>query len=400
MARCFVVGGWRVAAASAKMKAMRGASTRPFSPLEELLRQRAGEGAWPGAVYACGGPGEEAPFLGAVGSLAVVPTQEPARADALYDLASITKVLACGALALRFESKGLCDLDAPLDAPLPELSGYAGRTPSLVDLLSHRAGFPTWAPLYATRVLSTEDLPGSLAALEPAYEAGTSALYSCPSAIAAGLALERIGGAPLDELFRTEIAGPLGLEGDLRFGPLPDDELARCAPTERSRAREAGLVRERGRDGALAARVAPGPDLVLRGVVHDGNAAALGGVAGNAGLFGTAEAVFRLASEMAFGGSLFEGASGDRPWAVEASGPGEERSFGFQTGRSGGAPAGVLGDASIGHVGFTGTSLWMRRRPDFVAVLLTNRVHPAWKDAPIQEWRREFHARAALAGES
>lgn len=382
------------------MRAMRGASPRPHPSIEELLEQRSRDGAWPGAVYACGPPAEEARHLGAVGDLARVPGREPARADALYDLASLTKPLACAALALRLQLRGLCDVEAPLEEVLPELSGYAGRTPSLVDLLSHRAGFPAWAPLYATCVPSTKDLPASLAALEPAYEAGGSVLYSCPSAIAAGLALERLGGAPLRELFRTEIAAPLELERDLRFGPIPKEELERCAPTERSRSREAELVRERGRDGALAARVAPGPDLVLRGVVHDGNAAALGGAAGNAGLFGTAAAVFRLASELAFGGALFEGAGGRRPWSVEASAQGEERSFGFQTGRSGAAPAGAFGEASIGHVGFTGTSLWMRREPACIALLLTNRVHPAWTDAPIQEWRREYHARAILAGES
>ncbi|MBP7146185.1 MAG: beta-lactamase family protein [Acidobacteria bacterium] len=363
---------------------------RAHAVLQEFVERHARDGHWPGGAYAVGPPAGEPAWCGCGGMLALEPAREPARDDALFDLASVTKGIGTASVALRLSERGLVDLDQPLATVLPELEGYAGRTPTLDDLMHHRAGLPAWAPLYRIAARPA-DAVAALAALEPAAPAGARAVYSCLSAIAAGVALERLSGLGLRELLRREVAIPLGIaEGDLGFSPLASGQRSRTAPTERGRAREAQL-----------AGLPPAPaDEPLRGTVHDNNSAFLGGASGNAGLFGTARAVFRVASALVTGG-LLGADSRARLRAVGARSDDEARTFGFQSGSAATAPAGAFGPASFGHVGFTGTSVWLSPDPAWIAVLLTNRVHPRWVEAPMQTWRREFHDLAwTLRGES
>ncbi|MDH3285675.1 MAG: beta-lactamase family protein [Acidobacteriota bacterium] len=355
--------------------------------LDDFLARHADRGDWPGGVYAVGPPGDEPRWARAVGRLASEPRKQPARRDALYDLSSLTKALVTAPLVMRLAVRGQIDPERPADGLLPEMTGYAGRTPSLVDLLTHRSGLPAWAALYR-RIEQRDDLARAIAGLMPESPAGTRATYSCFGPMLAGLALERATGHPLDRLLHEELRAPLGIApDDLRFGPLPEAIRPRAAPTEAGRRYEASIAG----DGPLGQDIVPGPGSVLRGEVHDGNACFVGGAAGNAGLFGTARAVFRVASELSCPGRLFSEA-GLRPFreAWEGEG-GERRTLGFQSGGSPDAPAGRLGTSSYGHVGFTGTSVWIAPDVPLVVVLLTNRVHPAWREAPIQSWRRAFH---------
>ncbi len=355
--------------------------------LDAFIRRHADLGDWPGGTYAVGPPGDEPRWAGAVGRHAVSPQEENARPDALYDLASLTKGLVTAPLVMRLAARGDLDPERPADDLLPEMRGYAGRTPSLTDLLIHRAGLPDWAPLYR-RTRRREEAAAVIAALPPETRAGSRAVYSCFGPILAGIALERATGRRLAQLLDDEIRVPLGLPAaELGFGPLPRAARERAAPTETGRLYESSLAGE-GRHGL---DVVPGPGAVLRGEVHDGNASFLGGAAGNAGAFGTARAVFRLAAELAAPRTLFDGA-GLRAFHDAWSGEGgEARTLGFQSGRSPDAPAGGLGARSFGHVGFTGTSVWIAPDAPLVVVLLTNRVHPVFRDAPVQSWRREFH---------
>ena len=114
--------------------------------LARFVAEGAAAGRWPGGVYAVGAPGDAPRFLGAEGALALEPRREEARADALYDLASLSKPLALAIVLLRLADRGVVDLDRPLDDLLPEMRGYAGRTPSFADLLTHSSGLPAWAP--------------------------------------------------------------------------------------------------------------------------------------------------------------------------------------------------------------------------------------------------------------
>jgi CubicO group peptidase (beta-lactamase class C family) len=355
--------------------------------LDSFVHDHVRRGDWPGAVYAAGAPAERPRWCAAVGALALAPRREPARVDALYDLASITKGLATGVIALRLAGRGVVDLDAPLDELLPESRGYAGRTPSLADLLLHRAGFPDWAPLY--RLARTPETTAEAACgAPPVAPNGQRVLYSCLGPILAGLALERRTGASVRELWDAEVRLPLTLPPEgLLFGPLPPELVPRAAPTESGRRHEESIAGP----GEFGREIAPGPAAPLRGVVNDGNACFLGGAAGNAGLFGAADVVFRVASALAAPGPLLA----DREWrrAVQpaATGSDDARTIGFQSGASPKAPAGALGAASFGHVGFTGVSVWIAPQLELVAVLLSNRIHPRYTEAPVQTWRREFH---------
>ncbi len=391
--------------------------SRPGAPhpaLEAFVRAHAAAGDWPGAAYAAGPAGEAPRWCGAAGALALDPRREEARADALYDLASLTKPLALGAVLLRLADAGRIDLDAPLAQELPEFEPR--DPPSYADLMAHRYGLPAWAPLYRLADVPAAAL-AAIAALPPKVPRGTP-LYSCPSAIAAKCALERGTGRPLRALFREYVAAPLGLgEDDVLFSPVPDRLRARCAPTERGRTHEDGIADAEGRslgdafDENRGAALVPGDDAPLRGVVHDGNAAFLGGDGGNAGLFATAAATFRLASALAHGPFL-SAAARARLTTPAAEGNGDVRTFGFKAGAAATAPVGALGPRAYGHNGFTGTSVWIApapgddpprgddAAPPLVAVLLANRVHPRWTDAPVQAWRRAFHDAVVAASGS
>ncbi len=367
-----------------------------------LLAAHARAGHWPGAVYAFGPPGPEPRWIDAVGRLALEPRPETARPDALYDLASLTKPLVTTAVLLALAGRGEIDPDRPLADLLPELRGYAGRTPSPVDLLAHRAGLPAWAPLWAL-CRGRDDVAAALGALPPAGPAGETVTYSCLSAIAAGIALERHAGASLGELFDRLVREPLGLPpAEACPGPLPAPLRPLAAPTERGRRREWELARawarERGvrlpRDGPV-----PGPDEPLRGDVHDGNAAHLGGLAGNAGLFATARATFRLVSALALPGVLADERLLRLCREPLARGGGDVRTLGFRHAATANAPGAVLGPRAWGHEGFTGTAAWVDPDRPLVAVLLSNRVHPRWSDAPVQAWRREVFATIAAVAD-
>ncbi len=365
--------------------------------LDAWARSHATRGDWPGCAWAVGPPGEEPRWSGAAGCLALSPAEEPlpAEGEALYDLASLTKPLVTAAVAARLAELGRVDLEAPLDDLLPELENYAGRTPSLASLLAHDAGFPAWRPLY--RLLpevSRDGVASAIAGLAPAGRAGERGpRYSDLGAIVAGVACERAGDERLDALFARLVRAPLGLgPADCAFGPLPLTGLARVAPTERGRRREAELAGQAGPGEELV----PGPSAPLRGVVHDGNAALLGGVAGHAGLFGTARAVFRLVSACCGALPLFSAPVVNRFLTPRVMNASDAYTLGFQSAIAPKAPAGdAFGPGAIGHVGFTGASVFVDPERPLVAVLLANAVHPDWRDLPIRSWRIAFHELAA-----
>jgi CubicO group peptidase (beta-lactamase class C family) len=211
-------------------------------------------------------------------------------------------------------------------------------------------------------------------------------VYSDLGYILLGLAVEKAGGAPLERLFADRIAAPLGL-GRCGFAGR-GGAFADAAATERGNAYER----------ALAGPVAPGNrfrEEIPRGQVHDGNAWGLGGVAGHAGLFGTAKDVAAIALAI-----LHPTRFGLPPSTLDpmlhpvAAGP-AVRTVGFVRAPDAESVEGVLPDVSVGHSGFTGTSLWIDPMRPRVFVLLTNRVHPRVPSVPFVTTRREFHRLAA-----
>ena len=354
----------------------RGAG-RPFSAaaVRALLARGVAKGAFPGAVARWGRPGVWVRTVSA-GRRGLTRNRGPATADLVYDLASLTKILATTSLALIFFSRGWLDLDQPLAesplAPPPHAREIAGLTPR--HLLAHQSGLRPWRPFHALggppagrRALALEALWGEIPMAGP----GEAAIYSDLNFLLLGFLLEEIGGAPLDILFDRELAGPLGLTGT-GFKPGPGLSLA---PTEDG-------FRYGGPIGTATLK---GPTPLGR--AHDDNAAWLGGVAGHAGLFAPAAGVWAIAGDWARAWRRGRGLVFERPALAEflrpfpgRAGPG--RPLGFN--RPDAAAIATWSEAAVGHLGYTGASLWWDPDRDFLWLLLTNRVHPS---AMNQAWR-------------
>jgi CubicO group peptidase (beta-lactamase class C family) len=357
--------------------------------LGDFLEAKVRAGMFPGASWLVADAGRVV-AEGALGDAVTEPERIPAGLSTLYDLASLTKPLATALVAVRLQASGRLRLDDPVAAHLPEWRpGDSRDRLTLLDLLTHRSGLPAWDPLY----LHARDIAGRiirLAAIPLAHAPLMGVTYSCPNYILAGFALERAGGAPLVTLFREQVGAPLGV-ADLLFSP-PASLRRRIAATETGNARERDLA------GAAGADYNEWRSGVIWGETHDNNAHTLGDAAGNAGLFGTARAVHQLAREFLPGGRLL--GEGERALFGHNFTPGlqQDRAVGFQLATTIGCSAGPgLGPASFGHTGFTGTSLWIDPQARRIVVLLTNRVHPRFRDQDMNALRREFHTLAAMA---
>lgn len=355
--------------------------------IEAFLEACVRRDEFPGAAWSVG-DARRLIASGAVGDAVRQPETIAATNGTLYDLASLTKPLATALLAVLLERDGRLRLEDRIDALIPEWRPDDARASlTLVDLLTHRSGLPAWIPLYA----HADDVPGRIAHLGsvPLVSAPLCGVtYSCPNYLLAGFALERRAGAPLDRLFEERVARPAGLR-DLMFKP-PPSLRRRIAATEEGNRHERRIASPAG-DGYNGWRQAG-----IWGDVHDHNAWSLGGAAGNAGLFGTAEAVWALARVFLNGGPGLLG-DGERALFAHDFTPGlsQARSVGFQRATTPGCSAGpALSGASFGHTGFTGTSLWIDPQADRIAVLLSNRVHPRYRDRDLHPVRREFNALA------
>ena len=306
------------------------------------------EGRIPGAalgVVAADGHRE----VRAAGMAALLPEPEALTADHWFDLASLTKVVATTTMILRLADQGRLALDRPLTDAIPDLRQYdlaaAERRLTFRDCLGHRTFLPAVEPIYT---YGADPARLRAFALQREWRHGRP-VYSDINFILLGIAVERIGGAPLS-------AWPLG--PGLSFGPPPGPAVAteQCA--------------WRGR--------------MLRGEVHDENAAALGGEAGHAGLFGT------VAGVLDFARGLLDG-SGASPAMLEAirTPVRDERTCGWERRFDGWHGGDSCSAATIGHTGFTGTGLWVDFGRGLAWTLLTNRVHPSrHRETGIVELRR------------
>jgi CubicO group peptidase (beta-lactamase class C family) len=312
----------------------------------------------------------------AAGTLSYGESAPAATAATIFDLASLTKVVATTSLAMRLVERGRLHLQDPVRQHLPRWNRRDRASVTIGDLLEHASGLPALLPLYENghgRPAFEEAVCD--AAL--AYTPRTQSVYSDLGFMLLGFILADVGGAPLDAQFEG-LAHELELARGsdvLRFGPLDGD--ARVAPTQ--------VDDWRGR--------------LLRGEVDDRNGAALGGVAGHTGLFGTVAAVGRFAQGM-LAAARSESSQATAPASADTvrrflSGstvPGSSRALGWDRMRPTSSCGTRMSADAFGHTGFTGTSMWMDPRADVYAVLLTNRVHPVATAADgIQALRRAFH---------
>jgi CubicO group peptidase (beta-lactamase class C family) len=359
--------------------------------VETYLREAVEAHGLPGAVYHVEGPGGPS-SAGAIGAAALEPERVPARAETLYDLASVTKSAATALLAVLADREGVLPLEGPLAGVLPDLLGSPWEETSPEDFLLHRSGLPAWAPLYCL-ANTKEEVAAVIARLTPNEGPAGAVLYSDLGPILVGLALENAWDEELGALFQERIAGPLRMR-DTLFRP-GRDLLPRIAPTERGNEREQEMAREW--PDACGRHV--WPDRLLHGEVHDGNARFLGHAAGHAGLFGTAAELAALGREvLGPDGPVLGPEERRRLLAPYLPPEGEPRCLFGQTSAGPDSPASSLGEGAAGHTGFTGTSLFVDPQPRAVFVLLSNRVHPHDRpDVPMNTVRRDFHALAAAA---
>ena len=362
-------------------------------PVTQTMQAAVEDGVFPGAVLFVRHHGHTR-FHRAFGHAAVSPVFEPASVKTVYDLASLTKPLATATAILCLVQDGRLTLDVVAQSLLPELKGSAAGAATVFHLLNHSAGLPGWKPLYERIVERDREQPGFLGSEAarrmvldlicgepPVYPVGTRSLYSDLGFILLGLAVERLIGCSLAAYCRQRIYEVIGAR-PLFFLPCHREHLQdridgdgdrNVAPTEE--------VSWRGR--------------MLRAEVHDDNAYALGGIAGHAGLFGTAAGVAVmsglwldsylnrrsfLSSELV---RLFVSRQGRTP--------GSSWGLGWDTPSAPSSSGQRLSSQAFGHLGFTGMSIWLDPACELEIVLLSNRVHPTKLNTAIQAFRPTIH---------
>lgn len=336
--------------------------------LAKFLLEEIEGGAFPGGAALVGSP--DAVLESAMaGAAAVDPAREDLAESTLFDLASLTKPLCTGALFAP--ARGLDLAVAPgRFFPAWKKTRYEGIT--LEHLLTHTSGLPAWFPLYA-RGAGALAYRKTLGELEPEAAPGSRVIYSDLNFLLLGEIAEMVFSSPLDAAFTSLVAEPSG-SGARFLPPRPEGTAAT----------ESGDRTEREMTARLGLSYAGFRSGVVRGEVHDGNAFRRGGVAGHAGLFGTARDVWALARPWLQGVRSDFGR--DRtPMLTEA------RGLAWQGARGAGSAIDEMPRSAFGHTGFTGTSVWLDPESDRIFVLLTNRVHPVVREGDFNAVRRRFH---------
>jgi CubicO group peptidase (beta-lactamase class C family) len=354
---------------------------RPFSRATTILRDGIESRAFAAAAVEVGSR-EAIHWNAAFGRLTYDADAEETTPDTIFDLASLTKVIATTTLAMRAIDEQLLHLEDPVAQWIPEWTGGDRQDVTVADLLSHSSGLTAYLP-YFRDYTGRPEIQQAIAASPLEHPARTKAVYSDLGFMLLGFILEdaerRVShpwpGATdpsnaLDVQFRR-IASYITPE-PLTYRP-PRDWRARTAPTEHD----------------------PWRGRMLVGEVHDENTWALGGVAAHAGLFGTAGAVgaFARAALHTIGGAhVLARPDTIRTFIERRSGvPGSSRALGWDTMLPTSSCGTLMAPTAIGHTGFTGTSLWIDWERDLYVVLLTNRVHPTRENYEIRQIRPRFH---------
>jgi serine-type D-Ala-D-Ala carboxypeptidase len=340
-----------------------------------------------------GDPALSRSLPGQVGSFEVQPST-------LFDLASLTKVIATTTIAAIFYERGLLDLEALVVGTIPEFlvdsSGVLDPRRKGVTfrmLLAHSSGLPAYEKLFL-KYRSRDELLHAAFTTSLIADPGASSEYSDIGFIILGAALERITGESLDIFCRREIFGPLGMS-HTTFNP-PAELRPEIPPTADERgadapAREALKLTKLSNAGQAGHR-STFRNRVIQGEVQDENAYVLGGVAGHAGLFSTAEDVVLFAHAMLSRGNPILRAETMALFTRRQSSPaGTSRALGWDTPSNPSQSGKYFGPRSFGHLGYTGTSLWIDPDRELSITLLTNRTWPDSSNQTIKQVRPRFH---------
>jgi len=354
--------------------------------LDSIVAVGMAEGAAPGVALAVGRWGRLV-HLKAYGRIDVAPNAPAVTDSTMFDMASLTKVVATTTAAMILEDEGKLDIDSTVHSYLPELTDTAKARITVRMILTHSGGFEAFAPLWREFRGRAQYLT-QINARPLAYVPGDSTVYSDWDFVLMGLIIERITGMPLDQFVSSRVWQPLNMH-DTGFNPLASGAMpadSDCTSAFRA-------------DNPLLARIAMTEiDTVYRhthihGIVHDENACALGGVAGHAGLFSSARDV-AVFSQMLLNGGEYAGVRLIQPttvarWTARQSNK-SSRALGWDT-PSGNSSAGhYFSPRSFGHTGFTGTSIWVDPERGVFVVLLTNRVDPTRANMRAEPLRRDI----------
>ncbi|HHF53276.1 MAG TPA: penicillin-binding protein [candidate division WOR-3 bacterium] len=336
--------------------------------LRKVIQEHTGD-VFPGLVALVSQKGRVV-FCEASGYRSVFPEREEMSVDTIFDLASLTKVIATAPSILELVEGGELTLEDNLGYFFPELKNNWKGEVRILDLLTHSSGFPPYLqPAQETR----EAYIDKLFRIQKAYERGKQVVYSCINYIFLGFIVEKITGENLNEFTRKHIFEPLGMT-DSFFMP-PASQRNRIASTEKIE------------------------DHILKGIVHDPAARKLGGISGNAGLFSTAEDIHKFAL-MILNSGVFGNKQILRPETVKMMARRwiGDRALGFaiktETSKHFGS---YFDEKSLCHTGYTGTSLLIDLKNEIIVILLANRVHPEDKNKEeFSRFRRIVHNIVAM----
>lgn len=355
-----------------------GMSAERLATIDRVVRRGITAGGYPGAAVVIGRRGA-AVYEKGFGKLGWTTASSEVSADrTIYDLASLTKVVATTTAAMILYDEGRLDLDAPVSFYLPEFGGGTRDLVTVRHLLTHRSGLPAGRELWRM-TSSTAEARRIVLTTPLACQPGACYIYSDLGADVLGWVVESVAGLRLDTFLNERVFKPLGMH-DTFFNP-PDSVRYRVAPTE----------------------VTPPRGYPLRGEVHDENAYALGGVAGHAGLFSTA-ADLAIFAQMMLNGGVYDDVRifSDSTVALFTRRTAGTRALGWDTADGQGGSGEYLSELAYGHTGFTGTSMWLDPEREMFVVLLTNRVHAARARRPakvIADVRADLADAAALSVE-
>ena len=338
-----------------------------FAAARQILQQAIVERAFPAAVIEVGNSRQPL-WRESFGRLTFDPQSPSTRDDTVFDLASLTKVLATTTLVMRQVERGILSLDDPVAHHVADWRDHGSVVVTIRDLLSHAAGLAAHVPFYRDHQ-GRDSFEAAIVQTPRAYEPRTKSIYSDLGFMLLGFILDRI--APLATQFDT-LRVHMGNIQDLQFTP-PVIWKPRTAPT----------------------RIDPWRQRLLIGEVDDDNAWALGGSAGHAGLFGVIGSVGEFARHVM---QVLEGRTGAFTQATAETFvarrveiPGSSRALGWDTMLPTSSCGTRMSPRAFGHVGFTGTSLWIDPERSVYVALLTNRVHPTPDNNAITAVRPALH---------
>src|SRR4051812_33251239 len=335
----------------------------------DILAQGVAKRVFPGASVAVTCKGALIAYQG-FGHYTYEKKARAVEPESIYDIASLTKVVATTAMAMLLHERKQLDIDSYVIGTLPEFAIGDERRDEVTFrmLLAHSSGLPAWVPLYK-KAKNKANILQAAAETPFAADPGSRAEYSDIGFILLGEALEQLSGSPLESFCELDIFKRLEMSST-RFNP---DKKSKAQTVPSANGQE---IRNR----------------VIQGEVHDENAFMMGGVAGHAGLFSTAADLATFAHCLLSGGApLFKPETVELFTRRQESPAGTSRALGWDTPSKPSQSGQYFCPGSYGHLGYTGTSLWIDPERELSVTLLTNRTWPDSKNQAIKELRPLFH---------